>query len=275
MAAAIDDIVRRLNQRRQKLRSLVDLQAHPTVVTQTRAAFDSLGAMLGGLQEAAPLLTRQLVDQKAKLLQQADEEERQREADHAEAVRLRQAAEAEDDEEQAAQLDFMASSYERSAERTGSADWQWQLWLTGSALTLGNLLQAADEVASYRDAEAQRSLAKTAAGQVGKWALKLTPVRHEDLQDFKDAWEMLKKFTEPGEDVVATLEAAGLRQAQAKAASSLFEHLDRLAGVALEWCRQLQHEPFVASAMGSSGATPAAREAALQARLQRAAADWT
>lgn len=275
MAAPIDDIVRRLNQRRQKLRRMVDAQAHPTVVTQTRAAFDSLGAMLDGLQEAAPLLTRQLLEQKATLLRQADEEERQREDDRAEAARLRKTADEEDDEEHAALLDVLARSYERSAERTGSADWQWQMWLTGSALTLRHLRQAADEVASYRDAEAQRSLARTAAGQVGKWALKLTPVRHEDLQDFKDAWEMLKKFTEPGEDVVSTLEAAGLRHAQAKAASSLFGHLDMLAGVALEWCRQLQNEPFVASAMGSSGATPAAREAALQARLQRAAADWT
>ena len=266
MSATPREIGNLLQKRRRRMRSWVKQDAHPLVIEPLRDAWAALGAMAGILGEIAPALSRLLVDA-------TDTEQRlrrvyaqQKERDTEKARELRQQAQDEEDEEQAALLELLARSYENSLDIPDMSD----VRAAGVLLTASKLYRTADQVSRSRDAEAIRTLGLKAVTTAGKWALKFTPIRQEDLQDLKDAWEALKTVTEPLDDATAILEAGKLRKGQAQAASSLFERLQVIRELAEGWCRAALQEPFFAEAIGVDDA-----EAALQGRLQRSRQDWT
>jgi len=274
MASQIDDIVRRLSKRRKSIRGLVDEKSHEIVVKQAQTAFVGLSAMIGLLQGIAPLLTQQLVDKELELQRQLSEDALQRQADSLEAVRLRKAADAEEDPDYADLLRTIAIAYQRSATAPSLVDLKKILWFAGTSATMSNLLEAAEQVSHHRDYEAIKTLGEKSLSLLGKWLLKLTPVRYEDVEDFKKVWETLKALTEPEKDIIEAAEAAGLRKAQSRAASSLFDRLEAVSEISLEWCRRVQREPFIAAAEGRFQENSFVLEAALEEHLRRAIAKW-
>jgi soluble cytochrome b562 len=266
MSNTVGEIVNLLEKRRQRLRSWVAPDSHPLVISQVRDAYAALGAMTGVLDEMAPALSRLLVDAIGLEQQARSMREEQKVRDKEKARQLRHQAQAEDEPEHAAFLETLARSYENSIDIPDMSD----VRVAGVLLTASKLYRAADQVSRSRDAEAIKTLGLKALSTAGKWALKLTPIRQEDLQDLKDAWETLKTITEPLDDATAILEAGKMRVAQAKAASSLFERLQVVRELAQAWCRAALKEPFLAEAINVDDA-----EAALTDRLHRSRQEWT
>lgn len=266
MSNTVPGIVKLLEQRRKRLRSWVTRDSHPLVIDQVRHAHAALGAMAGILNEMAPALSRLLVDNIDKEQQIRALREEQKVRDKERARQLRIEAQAEGDREHAESLETLARTYENSIDVPDTSD----LRVAGVLLTASKLYRTADQVSRSRDAEAIKTLGLKALSTAGKWALKVTPIRQEDLQDLKDAWEALKTITEPLDDATAILEAGKMRAGQAKAASSLFERLQVVRELAEAWSRTALNEPFLAEAINVDDAT-----AALSDRLHRSHQDWT
>lgn len=253
-----------LQKRRQRVRSWVRPDAHPLVAGQVNEACAALGAMAGMLGETAPALSRLLIVSNGQEQQLRLIHAQHKARDIEKACQLRQQAQAEEDEEQAALLESLARTYELAIDVPDMSD----VRAAGVLLTASKLYRSAEQVSRSQDAAAIRTLGLKAATTAGKWALKLTPVRHEDLQDLKEVWEALKTLKEPLDDATAILEAGRLRRGQAEAASSLFERLQVIRELAEGWCRTALQEPFFAEAIGVEDA-----ETALQDRLQRSRQD--
>ena len=265
MSAKPRDISELLQKRRQRIRSWVKQDSHPLVVDQVREAHAALGAMDQLLREIAPSMSRLLVDSKNREQELQLERDEQKKRNQDKARQLRLEAQQEQDPEHAEFLEAMARSYEFHIDLPDTSD----LRFAGTLLTAAKLYGSADQVSRSRDAEAIKTLGLKAVTTAGKWALKLTPIRQEDLQDLKEAWEALKDLTEPLDDLTAVLEAGKLRRSQVDAASSLFERLQMIRELAEAWCRVALQEPFFAQAIGVDDV-----DAAWQERLQRARQDW-
>jgi soluble cytochrome b562 len=253
-----------LQKRRQRVRSWVRPDAHPLVAGPVNEACAALDAMAGMLGEISPALSRLLIESIGQEQQLRLIHAQQKARDIEKARQLRLQAQAEADEEQAALLESLARTYELAIDMPDMSD----VRAAGVLLTASKLYRSAEQVSRSQDAAAIKTLGLKAVTTAGKWALKLTPVRHEDLQDLKDVWEALKTLKEPLDDATAILEAGRLRSGQAKAASSLFERLQVIRELAEGWCRAALQEPFFAEAIGVEHA-----ETALQDRLQRARLD--
>jgi len=231
MSNTVPEIVNRLEKRRKRLRSWVTKDSHPLVVAQVRDAHGALGAMAGILNDMEPALSRLLIDTIDKEQQMRVLRDEQKARDKQKARQLRIEAKAEGDREHAEFLETLARTYENSIDVPDTSD----LRAAGVLLTARKLYRTADQVSRSRDAEAIKTLGLKTLSTAGKWALKLTPIRLEDLQDLKDAWEALKTIKEPLDDATAILEAGKMRRGQAKAASSLFERLEVVRELAEAW----------------------------------------
>jgi hypothetical protein len=265
MSNTVAEIVNLLDKRRERLRGWVEQDSHPLVIDRVRDAHAALGAMTAILKEMAPALSRLLIDSIDAEQRMQSLRDAQRMRDQAKARQSRLDAQAEEDPEQAALLEIVAKAHERGVDAPDLSE----VWAAGVLLTASKLYRTADQVSRSRDAEAIKTLGLKALGTAGKWALKLTPVRQEDLQDLKDIWDALKTLKEPLDDATAILEAGKLRAGQAKAASSLFERLQVVQEVAEAWCRTALEAPFLADAIEVDD--PAA---ALRDRLQRSRQEW-
>jgi hypothetical protein len=261
MSTTPKEIGELLRKRRRRMRSWLTPDSHPLVVAQVGEACAALGAMAGLLGEISPALSRLLIESIGQEQQLRLIHAQQKERDIEKARQLRLQAQDETDEEQAALLESLARSYELAIDMPDMSE----LRAAGVLLTASKLYRSAEQVSRSRDAAAIKTLGLKAATTAGKWALKLTPVRHEDLQDLKAVWEALKTLKEPLDDTTAVLEAGRLRIGQAKAASSLFERLQVIRELAEGWCQAALQEPFLAEAIGVEDA-----QTALQDRLQRA-----
>lgn len=266
MTAKPRDISDLLQKRRQRLQSWVRQDSHPLVVHQVREAHAALGAMDQLLRDIAPSMSRLLVDSKNRERELQLEREDQKKRNQEKAHQLRLEAQQEQDLEHAELLEALARSYEFHIDLPDTSD----LRFAGTLLTAAKLYGSADQVSRSRDAEAIKTLGLKAVTTAGKWALKLTPIRQEDLQDLKEAWEALKDLTEPLDDLTAVLEAGKLRRSQVDAASSLFERLQVIRELAEAWCRVALQEPFFSEAIGVHDV-----DAAWQESLQRSRQDWS
>ena len=266
MTSTVKEIINQLERRRQRLRSWVTQGSHPLVIDQVRDAHAALGAMAGILGEMAPAMSRLLVDaiDNEQRMQSLREEQKVRDKERAR--QLRADAETEEDKVHAEFLKTTAQTYEHSVDVPDMSD----VRVAGVLLTASKLYRAAEQVSRARDAEAIKTLGLKSVSTAAKWALKLTPIRQEDLQDLKEAWEGLKAITGPLDDATAILEAGKMRTGQVKAASSLFERLQVVRELAEEWSRTALNSPFLAEAIKVESA-----DAALRNRFDRSKAEWT
>ncbi len=265
MGSTVAEIAELLKKRRQRLRSWVAQDAHPIVIAQVRDAYAALGAMTEILVEMAPALSSLLVDAAGQEQQMRKLREEQKVRDQERARQLRVLAQAEGDRQYAEMQETLARSLESSIDVPDVSD----VWAAGVLLTASKLYRSADQVSRSRDVEAIKTLGLKTLSTAGKWALKLTPIRQEDLKDLKDAWEALEAITKPLDDATAILEAGKMRAGQAKAASSLFERLQVVQELAESWSRTALTEPFLAEAMNVDDAA-----AALRDRLHRSQKEW-
>jgi len=266
MSSSVLEIVDRLEARRKRVRSWVAEDSHPLVIAQVRDAYAALGAMTGILNDMAPALSGLLVDADSREQQMQSLREVQTALDKEKASQLRDEAKTEEDPEQAEFLETLARIYDHSIDIPDMS----QVRAAGVLLTASKLYRTADQVSRSRDAEAIKTLGLKTLSTAGKWALKLTPVRQEDLKDLKDAWEALMTIVEPLDDVAATLEAGKMRAIQAEAASSLFRRLQVIRELSEAWSLTALQEPFLAKAIRCDDAA-----GALSVRLQRSHQEWT
>lgn len=101
-----------------------------------------------------------------------------------------------------------------------------------------------------------------------------TIIRKEDIEDFVELWNALKKIITPGKDVVTILESSKLRTAQVKVATSLLGRLDLITDAATEWCRHALEHPVLSIALGIDRTSQADVQATLLARLDKLSGDW-